>query len=221
MRWVLAVAVRRVEHDRVLPDLGCYEERYRLTGRAALGLAASLLSIGLGLLRHTPVIFAVLAVILAALTVITQGGVVDVGRRMIAFRADHAGIMLGAAPDKLAVRRGAAMFIPRADVERIIVYPAYPQGQGGYARVQCIAVQRREGAPALSRGNEQAPGCPVPGAWRRSPCDSKDHWLAAGPGTPCCRHCGGGAGKTRQPERGHLLTDQRDELLVGEARITE
>ncbi len=55
VRWVLAVAVRRVEHNRVLPELGCYEERYRLTGRAALGLAASLLSIGLGFLWHTPV----------------------------------------------------------------------------------------------------------------------------------------------------------------------
>jgi hypothetical protein len=35
------------------PDPGCYEERYRLTGRAALGLAAGLLSVGLGILWHT------------------------------------------------------------------------------------------------------------------------------------------------------------------------
>ncbi len=56
------------------PDLACYEERYRLTGGAALGLAASLLSIGLGFLWHTPVVFAVLAVILAALTVTMPGG---------------------------------------------------------------------------------------------------------------------------------------------------
>ncbi len=48
------------------PDQACYEERYRLTGSAALGLAASLLSIGLGLLWHTPAVFAVTAVILAA-----------------------------------------------------------------------------------------------------------------------------------------------------------
>ena len=41
----------------MLPDPGCYEERYRLTGRAALGLAAGLLSVGLGILWHTPVIF--------------------------------------------------------------------------------------------------------------------------------------------------------------------
>jgi hypothetical protein len=35
--WMLAVAGRRVDHQRMLPDLSCYEERYRLTGRAALG----------------------------------------------------------------------------------------------------------------------------------------------------------------------------------------
>jgi hypothetical protein len=164
VRWVLAATACRVEHGRVLPEPGCYEERYRLTGRAALGLAASLLSVGLGFLWHTPVIFAMIAVVFAALTLtMPGGGVIDVARRMIAFRADHAGITFGAVPDKLAVRRGAATFIPWADVERIILYPAYPQGQGGYARVQCIAVQRRDGTPALSRGNEQAPGCPVPG----------------------------------------------------------
>jgi len=45
----------------MLPDPGCYEERYRLTGRAALGLAVSLLSVGLGILWHTPVIFTAIA----------------------------------------------------------------------------------------------------------------------------------------------------------------
>ncbi len=141
----------------MLPDPGCYEERYRLTGRAALGLAAGLLSVGLGILWHTPVIFTAIALLVAIPAVIA------LARRMIAFRADHAGIMLGAAPDKLTFRRGQAVFVPWADVEQIILYPAYPRGQGSYAPVQCIAVQRREGAPALSRGTEQAPGCPAPG----------------------------------------------------------
>lgn len=80
-------------------ELDRYEERYRLTGGAVLGLAASLLSIGLGLLWHTPVIFAALAVILAVLTVTLPGaGVIDAARRMTAFRADHAGLTLGAVP---------------------------------------------------------------------------------------------------------------------------
>jgi hypothetical protein len=43
------------------PDLACYEERYRLTGGAALGLAASLLAVVLGLLWHTPLIFDLVA----------------------------------------------------------------------------------------------------------------------------------------------------------------
>jgi hypothetical protein len=47
---------------------GRYEERYRLTGGAVLGLAAGLLSVGLGLVWHTPVIFAALGVLLVAVT---------------------------------------------------------------------------------------------------------------------------------------------------------
>src|ERR1039457_3172818 len=88
------------------------------------------------------------------------GGVIDAARRVTAFRADHAGITLGAVPGKLS-GRGPAVFIPWADVERIVLYPAARRGQGTQA--QCLGVQRREGAPPLPRGNEQAPGCPVPG----------------------------------------------------------
>ena len=146
----------------MLPDQGCYEERYRLTGSVALGLAASLLSIGLGLLWHTLLVFAVTAVILAAVAA-QGGGVLGTARRMIAFRADQAGISLGAVPGRLIPRHCAAVFVPWADIEQIILYPVYPRGQGRYARVQCVGIQRRDGAPALSWGNEQAPSCPAPG----------------------------------------------------------
>jgi hypothetical protein len=146
----------------MLPDQGCYEERYRLTGSAALCLAASLLSIGLGLLWHTPVVFTVVAVILAA--VATQGGAaVGAARRMIAFRADQEGITLGVVPGKLTPRHGSAVFVPWPDIEQIILYTVYPRGQGRYARVQCIGIQRRDAAPTLPWGNEHAPSCPVPG----------------------------------------------------------
>ena len=87
------------------------------------------------------------------------GGVFAAARRMIAFRADPAGITLGARPG----RRGSAVFTPWADVEQIILYPLHPRGQGRHSQVGCIGIKRRDGAPALSRGNEQAPGCPVPG----------------------------------------------------------
>jgi hypothetical protein len=142
----------------MLPDPGRYEERYRLTG-AALGLVSALLALGLGLLWHTQLIFAALTV----LAVIPA--VLAVALRPVAFRADHAGITLGS--DRLLPRR-PAVFIPWADVERIILYPGRKAaGFGDYlwasGEVEYIGVQSRDGAPALARGNKQAPWCPVPG----------------------------------------------------------
>jgi len=61
-----------------------YEERYRLTGRAAVGLAASVLLVVVGFLLRLPVIFLPLGVALAVLT--AQGaGVIDRVRRTTAF----------------------------------------------------------------------------------------------------------------------------------------
>jgi len=138
--------------------LSYYEERYRLTSRAAVGLAASALLVVVGFLWHLPVIFLPLGAALAVLT--AQGaGVIDRVRRTTAFRADEAGIALGAVPDKLTVRRGSPLFIPWADVERIVLYPVHPRGRGA---VQCIGVQRRATAEPLPWGNEPAPGSPVP-----------------------------------------------------------
>ena len=150
----------------MLPDPGRYEERYRLTG-AALGLVSALLALGLGLLWHTQLIFAALTV----LAVIPA--VLAVALRPVAFRADHAGITLGS--DRLLPRR-PAVFIPWADVERIVFYPGRKAaGFGDYlwvsGEVEYIGVQRRDGAPALARSNKQAPWCPVPGvaAWATRP----------------------------------------------------
>jgi hypothetical protein len=143
-----------------------YEERYRLTVRGAAGLAASAILVVIGFLWHLPVIFLPLGIGLAVLT--AQGaGVIDRARRTMAFRADEAGITLGAVPDKLTVRRGSQLFIPWADVERIVLYPVRPRGRGARGTVRCVGVQRRATAEPLPWGNEQAPGCPVPGvpAW--------------------------------------------------------
>ncbi len=141
----------------MLPDPGCYEVRYR-TSRAVQVLASALLALGLGLLWHTPLIFAALTVLLAVPAVLT------LVLRPVAFRADHAGITLGS--DRLLPRR-PAVFIPWTDVERIILYPRKAAGLGDYlwasGEVECIGVLRREGAPALPYGNKRAPGCPVPG----------------------------------------------------------
>jgi hypothetical protein len=82
-----------------------YEERYRLTSRAAVGLAASVFLVLVGFLWHLPVIFLPLGAGLAVLT--AQGaGVIDRVRRTTAFRADQAGITLGTVPDRLTPRRG-------------------------------------------------------------------------------------------------------------------
>jgi hypothetical protein len=152
-----------MDYGHVVPDPGRYQERYRLTGSAALGLAASLLAIGLGIFGHTTasVMIAIALGFLAALA--PAGEVFRVARRVIAFRADYAGITLGAVSGKLTARRDAAVFVPWADVDQIVLYPAYPRGRGRYSRTRCIGIRCREGAPALAQGGEQAPGCPVPG----------------------------------------------------------
>lgn len=139
-----------------------YQERYRLTGRAAAGLAAVCVLIGLGFaLWRLPLVYLPVAIVIAVLAA-HGAGMIDLARRTVAFRADQAGIMLGAVPDKLTVRRGSALFIPWQDIEAIVLYPVYPRGDGRPPAVPCIGVQRQATAPPLRWGNEQAPGCPVP-----------------------------------------------------------
>jgi hypothetical protein len=141
------------------PDLGCYEERYRLTRDARLGLVASLsvlapLAIGFFLMQGAflgSVVFFVLAVVSAL------PAVVGLAIRRIAFRADHAGVTLG---DGWLLRRNRAVFIPWADVEQVIIYPRPDSRADSPAR--CIGIQRRPGAPDLREGDEPVPGCPLP-----------------------------------------------------------
>jgi hypothetical protein len=144
----------------VIPDLGCYEERYRLTGGVVPSVAGGLLS--LTVLSVGPpsvqVIFIALSVILALPWLIGPAS------RMIAFRADHAGITLGADPAGWPLRRVPATFVPWADVAQIAVYPLYPRARGRYAMVPCIKIQRRHEAPPLPRGAEPALACQSPGA---------------------------------------------------------
>jgi hypothetical protein len=157
--------------------LGRYEERYRLTLGAALGLA-SILALVLGIILRQWAILVPIAIVLALLATVVRPAAVPNGfavafaaaRRMIAFRADRAGITLGAVPGGPRGGR-AAVLVPWTDIQQIILYPVTPVGRGRYAQVRCIGIQRRPGAPALPEGNEQAPGSPVPdvasGATRR------------------------------------------------------
>jgi len=130
----------------MLPDPGCYEERYRrgrsdprvMPAWAVFGLSVGLLTVGL--LLHHQLIFAALTV--GLLTIPT---VLTLALPRVAFRADRAGITL---ESDWQLPRPRAVFIPWADVEKIILYSS------DYT-IQYVGVQRREGAPPLPHGNEQ------------------------------------------------------------------
>ena len=141
----------------MLPDPGCYEERYRLTGGITVRLAVGLLTIAVGLRWPSPAVSAtalILAIpmLLSALGIVfAMPGLIAITRRVPAFRADYAGITLADMPTSLAALRHRAMFIPWAEIDRIVLYPAAgPAEPGSGAPVQGIAVQRREEATAVA-----------------------------------------------------------------------
>jgi hypothetical protein len=148
------------------PDPGCYEERYRLTGRLALRLAVGLLSVGTGIFWQSPdisatsVILAIPVIFSALAVVFVMPGVIAVASRMIAFRADYAGITVSATPNGRPAFRRPTTFIPWGEVERIVLYPACPREQADDALVQGIAVHLRKGTAA------QAPDVVAPGMAR-------------------------------------------------------
>jgi hypothetical protein len=105
------------------------------------------------------VVFSAIAVLLA------MPALIAMARRKTAFRADYAGITLATLPDSLAFLRGSPVFIPWADVEQVILYPSGPSEPDAPARIQYIAVQRREGAAAPPpHGATPAPGGATPAA---------------------------------------------------------
>ena len=90
--------------------------------------------------------------------VIALRAVLVVANRMIAFRADHAGITLGVDLFSLPFRF-SAVFISWADVDRIVLYRrlrTVPWGRVHRNRAP-------SGGPVIAGGNEPASGCPVPG----------------------------------------------------------
>jgi hypothetical protein len=142
-------------------DPGCYEERCRLTDRVALSPAPWPLAPGPLFLALGAFLPLARVIALAVGVVLALPGVTGPASRKIAFRADRAGITLGADLFNLPFRF-SAVFVPWADADRIILYPR-PGPRWGDRDVRCIGIQRRPGAPALSRRGEPAPGCPVPG----------------------------------------------------------
>ena len=153
------------------PNPGLYEERYRLTSRVALRLAVGLLSVGLGLAWQPSVISATslilaIPVLFSALTVaFVTPAVITIARRMIAFRADYVGITLGVMPTSLAALRRPAIFIPWAEVEKIILYRAGSHRWCGNPPVQGISVQRRNGTASPVTGAAPRVTCTITG-WK-------------------------------------------------------
>jgi len=145
----------------MLPDQGCYEERYRLTVPVARGAAISLVSLIPAIFSHQPLPWLILGPI--AFVLATVPWVLAVASRKIAFRADMTGITLGTDPLTWPFRHAWSVFVPWSDAEAIALY----QGGGPFGwRIggdPCIAIQRREDAPALPRCNKPARRCPPPG----------------------------------------------------------
>jgi hypothetical protein len=144
----------------MLPDPGCYEERYRLTGRAVLSLGAGIVSVGLGILWRAPgisaagVILAVPVIFSAIAVILAVPDLVAAARRMIAFRADYAGITLGATPDNWTFFRRPATFIPWAEIGQIILYsvgPSVPEPERGVV-VDRIVLRHPDPAIAAQPG---------------------------------------------------------------------
>jgi 4-amino-4-deoxy-L-arabinose transferase-like glycosyltransferase len=145
----------------MLPDPGRYEERYRLTFPVARSFAISLVSLIPAIFSHQPLPWLILFLIVFVLA--TVPWLLAVASRNIAFRADMAGITLGADPLSWPFRHASAVFVPWADVEGIVLYPGGGSVGWGSREMLGIGIQRRQGAPPLSRGNKPARRCPVPG----------------------------------------------------------
>jgi hypothetical protein len=174
------------------PDQGCYQERYRLTFPVARSAAISLVSLIPVIFSHQPLPWVILSPV--AFVLATAPWLLAVASRKIAFRADMAGITLGADPLSWPFRHASAVFVPWSDAEAIALYQGGGPPGWRIGDDPCIGIQRRHGAPALSRGNKPARSCPVPGvaagaarpvaAWRLDRDRLAAVVAAAAPGIP-------------------------------------
>jgi hypothetical protein len=148
------------------PDQGCYEERYRLTFPVVRGLAFSFVPLIVAIFSHQTLPWVLLSPVVFVLA--TVPWLVAAASRKIAFRADMAGITLGADPLSWPFRHLSAVFVPWSETAGIALYTG--DGPPGWriGNDPCIGIQRRHDAPALPRGNKPAGRCPVPGVAARA-----------------------------------------------------
>jgi hypothetical protein len=115
----MAEAARgREEHD-VPSDQGCYKERYRLTYPVARGFAFSVVPLIIAIFSHQTLPWVILSPV--AFVLATVPWLVAVTSRKVAFRADTAGITLGADPLSWPFRHASAVFVPWSDAEGIVL----------------------------------------------------------------------------------------------------
>jgi hypothetical protein len=145
----------------MLPDQGCYEERYRLTFPVARSAAFSVVALIPAIFSDQPLPWLILAAI--GFVLATVPWLLAMASRKIAFRADMAGITIGADPLSWPFRHASAVFVPWSDAEAIALYTGGGPFGWRIGDGPCIGIRRCPGAPALSRGNGPARRCPVPG----------------------------------------------------------
>ena len=140
---------------------GLLRERYRLTFPVARSAAFSLVALIPAIFSHQPLPWLILCPLVFALA--TVPWVLTVAGGKIAFRADITRHHARRRPAELAVpaRLGRVRALVRCRGHRLV--PRRRAVRLADRGDPCIAIQRRPGAPALSRGNKPARRCPVPG----------------------------------------------------------
>jgi len=137
----------RAAHQRMPPEPGCYEERYRLNWAAATMITLGLLLIAASFVPGTKIFERAVIIALGGYCVLPQ--LIVLARRKIAFRADRAGVTLGPAMFPFPSLTLADEFIPWADIKEISLYrvrfPSRYPPAGQY-----IAVWSRARAPAAA-----------------------------------------------------------------------
>jgi hypothetical protein len=155
MCWALSTGAGcRGEDREMAPDQGCYQERYRLTVPVARSAAVSFGVTDPRRLRRSAAALGDLGP--CRLRPGHVPWLVAVASRKIAFRADSAGITLGADPLSWPFRHASAVFVPWSDAEAIALYRGGGPLGWRIGDELCLGIQRRADAPALSRGNKPA-----------------------------------------------------------------
>jgi hypothetical protein len=134
------------------PGPSAYEERYRFTRTAAWAVLGCLAFVLICIVTPMPLVLQVLTIGLfgwRAINIITYAA-----SRKVAFRVDRAGATLGGDPFRY---KTTTRFFPWTDIEKIVLWQRmFPMTIArwtlfSFGPLRYIGIQRRPGAPPLSR----------------------------------------------------------------------